>query len=158
MIVNWTGTHVNGTSVVEKMATGNMMSTKTIVLVPGYNEIPDDIWNKVSATFSDIIQSGKLLVIGAKANKDTKSIENEDGTTEVVETMTEVGTPLRRLRPDQAREAVLHCFNFNTLELWLKGNANYEAETRDEIRALIKDQLEKIMSGNEPRAAGIAVK
>jgi hypothetical protein len=152
MIVNWQGTGVltipatdPGIKTVEKTEGGSEMPRKigaeeVVMLIPGYNEVTDELWAKAARNCLHHIKSGKIEEMG-------KEDTDEDGNKFMR------SYPIRKIVPSKAMEVVKGCFNLKSLEFWLTGSEEYDAETRDEIRAMIKDQIEKIKNGNRDTVA-----
>jgi len=145
MIVNWKGTGVfmvpasdPGQSEIRTTGANDIAPArkiggeKMVKLIPGYNEVLDPLWEKAVRHVEHYIKSGKIEEMGKEdtdeaGNKFMKSF------------------PIRKIVPEMAKEVVKGCFNVDTLKFWLTGSDTYDHETRDEIRALIKEQVEKIM-------------
>ena len=153
MIVNWKGERVLSVPVIERGETedGEIKDTsrvgahKSVILIPGYNDIDDDDWEVIEIHLSKYIEIGRI----STETKREKVDEEEGGG------YAKVGVPLRRIPPAKAKNIVDGCFNLASLELWLNGKGDYEPEVRDEIRTQIKEQVAKIRAGSED-AVGVA--
>jgi hypothetical protein len=147
MIVKWNGKglctfSVNRTKTFTQTKGNSEIASKfaandIVTLVPGYNEVDDARWMVARPDVLRYIVSGKIEEI-------CREVTNEETGEHELKSY-----PLVKIRPDAAVEFVKECFNFKTLELWLKGSKTYPPETRDEVRAMIKDQLEAINRGTE---------
>lgn len=118
----------------DRIATGDM-----IRLIPGYNDIPEDEWNRARLEVMDRIKSESIQEFGLKDKLDGKNGEKVGVT----------GSALRRFPPTKATQMVKETFSVETLNDWLKGRPDLEPETRDEVRLRIKQQLESIKLGKD---------
>lgn len=151
MIVKWNGKglctfSVNRTKAFMQTTGNSEMAIKpaandVVTLVPGYNEVDDPKWIVARPNILRYIEKGKIEEVCKEM------INEETGDKELK------SYPLVKIKPEAAVEFVKGCFNFRTLELWLKGNKSYPPESRDEIRAMIKDQLEAINRGAQNAVA-----
>jgi hypothetical protein len=160
MIVNWKGDRVLSVPVL--MARSSEQSSlkfsnpvggeKLVRLIPGYNEIMEKDWEIVADLLQRYIDNGKLETFGKKERQDVEVevVDSESGeVSKEVESVTkERGISIRRFTPKAAKDAVKGCFNLDTLNFWLTGSETYEAEVRDEIRVLIKEQVDQIQGGD----------
>lgn len=103
-------------------------------LIPGYNEILDEVWLNVRNHVDYHLASGVIVEYGRKE-------KDEDGNDILV------GTSIRRQTPSKAKEMVKNCFCLDTLDLWENGSDDYEMETRADIRVLIEKQRKNILNG-----------
>jgi len=158
MIVNWKGARILSVPVInpemkEIEAThGTTGGGIQVSIIPGYNEVLDVYWPGVIDSLNRYIEAGVLDLFGKRQTVeegDDDYISDEDSEEKGKPIIKYLGQPLRRLQPKKARIAVTNCFNMQSLELWLNGTDDYEAESRDETRVLIKEQIEKINSGNK---------
>lgn len=151
MIVKWNGKglctfSVNRAKAFEVTTGKSEVATRTaandiVTLVPGYNDVDDTKWKVARPDILRYVNAGKIEEI-------CREIVNEETGEKEIKSY-----PLVKIKPEAAVEFVRGCFNFKTLELWLKGSKTYPPETRDEIRALIKDQLEAINRGTQNAVA-----
>lgn len=153
MIVNWKGERVLSVPVIyknRKKGDGgenvteirHVGSQSNVVLIPGYNDVDDAEWRRIQRHLQRYLDTGKMEI-------EFKKEKDEESDRYIV-----VGVPLRRVQPRKAMVMVKGCYNLETLKLWQQGGRpDYEVEVRDEIRAAIKDQMEKITTGT-PDAIG----
>jgi len=134
MIVKWNGDGILMVPVVGGGGKGRTGGEPLVRLLPGFNEVADEQWNLIRPHVQQKMDSGKL-------EEFSKKEKDEEGNSVIS------GVALRRFMPNRAREAVKECYSIETLEFWLKGAKDYEPETRDEIRAMIKDQIAAIKEG-----------
>lgn len=99
--------------------------SKLVILMPGWNEVADDVFNQIQPHIVDKMDSGDLEIYAKK-----------EGTGDDVKY---VGSPLRDVRADKARDIVNGCFNVELLQTWRQ-----DAKIPTEIRHLVDMQLEKI--------------
>lgn len=143
MIVRFDGKNVSGVPLILSNGEGlGLGAVRIIRLMPGYSEIPDAEYFQVRDTLGRLLKD-KTLTEFAKEEKNPETGET-----------TVRGIALRRFPPDKAREAVRNCYCLRSLELWLTGNDGYELESRDEIRVLIKEQMELIKAGGPAARRG----
>lgn len=99
----------------------------TLVLFPGVNEIPDDVYAGVKPQLEGAgLFLNKLLEEGP-----TKEVK--DGSK-----LAAVGKSLAECSPEQAQTLITETFDVKLLEKWRK------LEKRDEIRLAIANQLDEI--------------
>jgi len=102
-------------------------------LFPGYNEITDEVWNKIKVHLTSKILD-KQIVYLSKRGKDEETGD-----------MVEEGIPLGDLKPEKAKEVIWNCFDVTVLERW---KAEYAAKN-DLIRT-INLQFDGIAEGKVP--------
>jgi hypothetical protein len=104
---------------------------QVIVLVPGWNEIEQDIWPNAEPTMEDEFKAGVFEYTA-------KDAEDANGNP------VRIQITLADVRADKARKIVEGCFNHKNLEKW-KDDPKLTAE----LRALADIQLKKILSFGE---------
>lgn len=141
MIVKWNGDGLLVAPLVEQNTDASKTGVpfqvggeKIITIIPGFNEVPDEVWANIEPHIQDKMKSGQI-------EEFSKQEKGDDGI------VIRHGIPLRRFLPERAREVVRNCFSLDSLQKWLEGYEEVEQETRDEIRNEIKDQIEKIKAG-----------
>lgn len=100
-------------------------SNKMVRLVPGWNEIPSNIWEKVESVALTAQEDGSLELQAKVIEEEGKTIYKE--------------MVLGEVRINIARGIVEGCFNFETLEMWQN-----DAKLSTELRNLADIQLKKI--------------
>lgn len=141
MIINWKKQNAGllVVSVIDKK--GNI--TRTITLMPGHNEITDDLWEniKVNSGVNHHIDGGNLIEVMEieEMKPGGRTRIGKDGEEKKVVKTTK---SIHKMFAKTAREIIQDTWDLPTLEKWLDG------EGRDEIRAVIYKQIEKI---NNPK-------
>lgn len=133
MIVKWAGNGLNVIPAVDpkKADPGSYASAGHVVLYPGYNDVPDAVWNFC-----------KLHAVNFLENKMIEEIANKGRNTDGAEVY--VGVPFGEIadkRPSRAVELVNNCYNRKNLEDWK------ESTGRDEVRRAIERQIASIEAG-----------
>jgi hypothetical protein len=149
MIVNWKkpGAGILTIPCITEHQGRNVIS-KTLVLIPGCNDIKDSDWKIARPQALGKIENGLIEEVKVKVVKE-KIIEKEiekkgkNGKKEIIvemhkEKMEIEATELNDIPAKKAREVVKNAFNLTTLEKWL------EKESRDEIRAVINNQMDLV--------------
>lgn len=124
MIVKWTKTNINYIPVKGK---GH------IVLLPGCNEVDNDLWAAVRDELAGAIRSGILVEVNAV---------KKDGKLEVV--------PFAKLPPEKAEQLVEETVSTKTLDAWKTG------EGRDSVRARINKRLDTVNKRGKKAVEGDA--
>lgn len=106
---------------------------KQVRLLPGFNYIPDEIWDKIKIHLIDKILNKQIIYI----SKREKNEETGD--------FTEEGIPLEKMSLEKAREVVWNCYDLESLKLW-----KFEIPDGKEIRGDILAQMEGIIKGVPP--------
>lgn len=142
MIVNWKKKNAGllTISVIDKK--GNI--TQMVVLMPGHNEIEDELWEniKINSGVNYHIDNGNLIEVTEveeikPGSRRRLSKEGEE------EKVVKVTKSIHKMFAKTAKEIIQDTWDLPTLEKWL------DKEGRDEIRAVIYKQIEKI---NNPKS------
>jgi len=104
---------------------GIMPATTVVMLTPGWNEIPHDVWPHVEATMEDGLKDGTF-------EYQAKEVE-EDG--QIIRKPLE----LSELRADRAKNVIMGCFNPKTLKDW-----SMSTKISSELRATADLQIKTI--------------
>lgn len=142
MIINWKKQKAGllVLSVIDK--NGNI--TKTITLMPGHNEIDNELWEnvKVNSGVNHHIDNGDLVEVMEveEVQPGGRVRIGKDGEEKKVVRTTK---SIHKMFAKKAREIIQDTWDLPTLEKWL------DNEGRDEIRAIIYKQIELI---NNPRS------
>lgn len=112
MIVKWTKTNINYISVKGK---GH------IVLLPGCNEVPDELWADAKRELDAELKAGLI--------KEVNAIK-KDGKVEVV--------PFAKIPAEKAEALVDETVSIKTLNAWKEG------EARDSVRVKLNKRLDAI--------------
>jgi len=102
---------------------------KTVTLIPGINDIPDEVWNKVRELkkIKFYLEEGHIVEKHVTEKKDAKE--------KVISVETK--TPFAELESEEQEALVKETFNLQLLGKWRKkGN--------DFLKGVIDDQVEKI--------------
>jgi len=137
MILNWKPQHLN----VIPIPAGKPVpgyDADSIILLPGVNEIPDEVWEKVKPSLVKHLKAGNLIAI-----EEIKTIEKEgkpdkDGKKEKIKEKTSVSKKFIDLEPEECLGLIAQTNNLPTLEIWKK------SETRDEIRIALAERIADI--------------
>lgn len=98
--------------------------SKDVLLVPGYNDIDDKIWDEIKSSLKNHIKSGNIKIVSKEVTKDNKKIN--------------VSVEFKDLPVDKQRELISKT---NTIEILTKWR---NSVTDSEIRVLIIDQIDQI--------------
>jgi len=143
MIVEWTKDRVN---VIPCLGSGGLIVSK-VVLLPGFNDIPDDQWNQARINAKDDID--RKIIVEVSPEKKEEKIKAKDPKSGI-ETETTVvsytGKSLKKMTPTEAEDIVKGTFNLMTLKKWNK------AESRDSIKAAIMNQIDMVEKYGEDQA------
>lgn len=104
MLIKWNGTGLMGTPLVNPAST-TKGGEKTIIFLPGWNEIPDEWFDLLKDTLRDDIEN-KRIELYCKMEKD------ENGNQKYV------GQALQDVRSDVARKIIAETFNLDVLKTW----------------------------------------
>ncbi len=144
MIIEW---KKNGPKVIPagRYKKGENPIKKNILLLPGMNEIDDDLWK--AARKLVLHQIGKYIIEHhAQVSEQKKVIEDPETKEKKEETVVEIKSKeFKKLDISRAIEIVQDTWNIDTLKKWEK------EEGRDSVRAEIKNQIEKIEKFGEDR-------
>lgn len=141
MIINWKGQGLLMVPIIEDENVRTLGGVpqvggeQQVRILPGYNDVPDEVWFKIRVHLKDHILNGKL--------EEFVVTKKDEATGELIER----GASLRRQTVPKAREIVINCFNVDSLVLWLKGSETMEMEERADIRVLIDEQIKSINQG-----------
>lgn len=113
---------------------------KQKVLLPGHNEIDDEDWKEIekSKSVQRHIKEGNFEVVMAKVVE--KKGEGKDAKEEVV---TKPANTLKDLDSEQAEEVIKETYDVDILKKWKAAEGK-----RDDVRALIQNQIDLIMKEN----------
>jgi hypothetical protein len=135
MLVNWKGEGMNMVPPIDPeekdAAKANLI--KQVMLYPGWNEVPDNLWAFCKIHLRNYVEREMIEEISTKT-KDEQGLEIY------------VGVPfvdIAARNPNKAAVIVQNCYNIPCLKNWLEGTG------KDEIRALIRSQVEKCENGGE---------
>ena len=150
MIINWKKPKA-GILVIPCINPKTGVHEKYLTLLPGHNEVSTEDWEQAEGHCQDHIKNDFMEVVTEKVEKEIKVIKKvqvkndktgkmEDKDTEVKETIVEnkPASSLKKLKPNKARKIVQETYNLETLQAWR------EIESRDEIRAVISNQIDSI--------------
>ena len=117
---------------------------KNLVLLPGYNEVSEEDWNKARnhAQIADYIKRGFFEEVGEVKELPQTEEEKKNGKKNGKKKSKIKEIPLGKLKAEKALEVVNDTYQIETLEKWRK------VESRDEIRAAIANQIEAINKGD----------
>ncbi len=122
-----------------------------ITLVPGYNEIEDETWERVKISLEHHIKVGNVKAISKEITKKiTDKIKDKDGK-EVIKEKTikvDVAIDFKDLPLEKKREVVAGANNIKMLEKWRKS-----VPEDAEMRALIADKIKEIENTYESAKA-----
>lgn len=128
MLIKWNGDGLMGTPLVNPDSK-TQGGEKTLIFMPGWNEIPDEHFALLKDTFQSDIEA-KRIELYCKMEKDA------DGNP------TYVGQALRDVRSDVARKIVAETFNVKILRTW----ADDPKIDRD-LRYYIDKQIDACLKG-----------
>ena len=97
------------------------VATSHVLLVDGWNEIPEALWPYTEANMESGVEAG-VFEYKCKVVEDKRQI-----------------MPLQEVRADQARDIVKGCFNPQVLDRWLNNT-----KLSSELRALVDIQIANI--------------
>ena len=112
--------------------------TDELVLAPGFNEIPDEIWNELKGNFSNIrnyLKAGHLEEHLAKKTEEKIKVK---GRGKKEETEATVGTAFAKLTNDEAVKVIEDTWDIKALKKFAK------KDERADIRNLIDDKIKMI--------------
>jgi hypothetical protein len=138
MLVKWLGDGLNCVTPIdpaEKNAS-KALTLKPVVLFPGWNEVPDDIWEICKLHMQDMVAAGKIEEISEK-KKDEKGLETYTGTTL---------TAVINKSPKRGEEIIMNCFNPVLLQKWKDDGIG---ASRDDISRAIHRQIEACEKGED---------
>ena len=109
-----------------------------IVLTPGFNDIPEEVWKELKENSSRIREDVKNKhLVEFKAKVEEKIIKGKDGKPD--ETVTKLtGKEFNKLSEEDAKKVIEDTWTIKTLEKFAKD------ETRDDIRNTILDRIKGI--------------
>jgi len=149
MIINWKKPKA-GVKVIPLLSDDGRIE-KNIMFLPGYNEVSEADWNKARKheQVQDYIKRGFFEEVGTVKeevvevpvmDKKGKEVKDEAGKVKTEKKKVEVieEVKLSELDAEKALSIVNDTYMIDTLEAWRK------EEGRDEIRAAIANQIEKI--------------
>jgi len=113
-------------------------SPSMVMLLDGWNEIPEDIWPLVEATMEHGISTGKFD-IKCKTIEEEYEVKGEDDKPVKKTREVRIQQPLQDVRADIARQIVKECYNPITLQAWAK-----DIKLSAELRALVDMCLQEI--------------
>ena len=151
MLVKWTEQRVR----IVPYIGDNKQVMGQVTLLPGVNDIEDSIWNKARGLVKDLIDRGLIIELHTqeKEQKVEEEVEVEKELTDpeskkkvkakVKEKKSKTvkvvsGKELSKIPIQDAEKLVSETFNMETLLKWKK------TEGRDSVRAVIREQIEKI--------------
>lgn len=137
MIINWKD---SGPWVIDAGNQGGpkIGLTNTYRVLPGCNEIPDEDWEKIKkiSIVQTFLSAGLIEEFGTRQQEVIKTPEGESKV-EVVKPKA-----FKDLSPEEALKIVADTWDSEQLVKWRK------SENRDELRAAIANQIEKIEKGS----------
>ena len=143
MIVSWKkekgGKDVAGVLVIPVMDEGTVVGHET--LLPGHNEIDDDKWETIKKTtaITKHIEAGNIQEVYEEVEEEARSRRRgAAGDDKETKKIAKKVKKLTKMSPKKAREIVQDTWTLPTLEAWL------DEEGRDEIRAVIQNQIQEI--------------
>lgn len=117
---------------------------KNLTLIPGWNEIDDVDWAGAKESCKENIAKGFLV-----EKVEVQEIElPSDKPGPKKKEKKESFPGINELEANEAREVVQETFNLDTLNGWLK------AESRNEIRAVIHNQIETVNTPKPKKGVG----
>lgn len=116
----------------EFLLTVKKQDGKLLVIMPGYNDFPDDEWNDVRATLGDVIAEGVLEEEWVKISPDLKDtyvfVKTDDKAMYAP-------ASLKDLTRTRLKDVIKNTFSIDVLKKWL------DVETRADVRLDIMKQL-----------------
>ena len=107
-----------------------------LVLTPGFNEIPDEVWDELKENFSNIryaLESKDLEEqFAEKTEKDLKTNKKD------LKTKQTKGTSFNKLSNEEAEKVIADTWDVKAFKGYAKN------ESRDDIRNLILDKIKEI--------------
>ncbi len=137
MIVNWTKKRL----LVVPYKGKSGMVVGSITLLPGCNDVDDDIWKSAREMVEDKIKHKLIIEEHAKIEIKDVPIPNTKGKTRKIVKID--AKTLKELEPDEAEDIVKNTFDLKTLKKWKKG------ESRDAVRSVIIGQIETVEKEGE---------
>lgn len=142
MIVNWKPQRLN----VVPIGKGN---GGNFVLKPGTNNVPGKIWEKIKPNLKKHLERGDLTIENVKEIEKEKIVKGKDGKEKIEKKKVTEAVSFEKLSPEKARKIIEECNDIDSLTKWR------EKETRDEVRALLKDRIDVIQefidTGKKPK-------
>jgi hypothetical protein len=112
-------------------------SGKTIILLPGHNEVSKVSWEGARPNVVGDIASKRIEEIGVEIDSEDKKGPGGKPSGEVKITIKEAKA-LKDLTPEKAEAIVQETYSLDTLKKWKK------VESRDSVRAVIADQMDNV--------------
>lgn len=112
-----------------------------LVMTPGFNKIPDDVWDELKERFSNIRNLLKIPkgLEEVDAVKTEKKLAVKDGKGKKVDEVDKTeGTPFNKLSAAKAKKIIKDTWKIETLEEFAKD------ESRADIRNLAQDKIKAI--------------
>lgn len=135
MIINWKKTNIKVIPVVGS----NKLITSTVNLLPGMNDIPENIWMSVRKLVKDEIERGLIEEVQTKVTVETKKVKNPETNEEKEEKVEKVQSKeLKDIPPKEASEIVKDTYDLKTLNKWL------DDEGRSDVRAVLQNQIDHV--------------
>lgn len=141
MIIEQTENRVNIIPCVER----NGVVNNKITLLPGCNDVDDELWKKARVSVKDKIERGLIKEHHAKVEEKEVPIPNTDKKRKVIKIDSK---DLKDLEPEEAEEIVKNTFSLKTLGKWKK------SESRDSVRNVILNQIEQVEKHGEEKPKG----
>lgn len=141
MIIEQTENRVNVIPCVER----NGVVNNKITLLPGCNDVDDELWKKARGSVKDKIERGLIKERHAKVEEKEVPIPNTNKKRKVT---TIDSKDLKDLEPEEAEKVIKDTFNLKTLKKWKK------AESRDSVRNVILNQIEQVEKHGEEKPKG----
>lgn len=137
MIINWKGGGMLMVPVVDAKTglgrSGKIAGDKLVRFMPGYNEVPSDVWSYLKPHVANHIDKGNLTEVG-------KNEKDENGKPITAD------TPIGGFRSKAALQIIEETFNVATLKYWLQTCGS------DDLERAINKQLEKIAYGGKKKS------
>jgi hypothetical protein len=133
MLVKWKGDGINSVKPIDSEMKDPAAAAlvQSVLLYPGWNDVPDNIWDKCKIHLVDMFARG---MIEEKSKKDK---DEEGNDIYIGKSFADVAAR----DPQGAVEIVRECYNTAVLASWI------EMTSRDEVRSAIKTQIEKCELG-----------
>lgn len=139
MIIFWKRDRLNVVPVLGTPVEGSKNKVaptiSTIILRPGYNEIPDDVWESIQDSLKEKLANGSLEIMAKEVEIDTKEKDKEGNKKKKI---VQKGLELKDIEPHKIDTMLKQTNDPELLEKWLK------KEAREDVRISIRNRLEEL--------------
>lgn len=137
MILNWKEERLN----VIPIPAGKPVKgyeADSVILLPGVNEVPDEVWKKIRPSLISHLNARNLITIEENKIIEKEGKPDKNGKIEKIKEKTSIPKKFTELDPEECLSLIAQTNNLPTLEKWKK------EEKREDVRIALMERLNEV--------------